>query len=167
MDELGSGHLQPLAAAHHEAQVRLTSGAQIRQSTGCAAEQKSKLSPRKTAMLTLQVECGVEFVQIPAEPTVGSRLRQPGVAHVEYGAAEELLGRPAEPAQYEESVLTRGRVTRAQSCDCTASKRMIGAVGVELRRLLPELVGKLVPAQPPLTTAAIERSEECCEVEHG
>ena len=35
-----------------------------------------------------------------------------------------------------------------------ALKRMIGAVGVELRRLLPELVGKLVPAQPPLTFAA-------------
>jgi hypothetical protein len=44
---------------------------------------------------------------------------------------------------------------------------MITAVCVELRRLLPEFVGELIPAQTSVSTTGIERCTERCEVEDG
>lgn len=38
-------------------------------------------------------------------------------------------------------------------------------MSVELRRLLPKLVGEGVPVQPPVTTCCIEGAEECAAVE--
>ena len=83
MDELGGGPFEPLRDAHDEAHVRLASRPQIRQSAWRAVERLSQIRPGETALVTLRVERSVEFAQVPPEATVGSRLRQPSVAHVD------------------------------------------------------------------------------------
>jgi hypothetical protein len=44
---------------------------------------------------------------------------------------------------------------------------VICALRVELRRLLPQLAGELMPAQPSITTLGVECGEERSEVENG
>lgn len=74
MDKFGGGLLEPLRDAHRKVHVRHASGPQISQSARRAAECLRQLRPCETAHLTLLVERGVELVQVPPEPTVGSRL---------------------------------------------------------------------------------------------
>ena len=167
MDERGGRTPEPLSDQHDEAHVGLSSGPQIRQPARRTTEHASQIGPGETALSTLRVEFGVDLWQVPSEPTAESRFRQLRVAYVDDGAPEELLWRPAEPAQHEERVLTGGRVTRAQSPDGPTSKGMIDTVRVELGRLLPERVGELVPVQTLLATTGVKRCEERCDVELG
>jgi hypothetical protein len=109
----------------------------------------------------------VEPVQVPPEPAAGSWLRQLDVAHVDDRTGEEFLRCPAEPAKHEQRVLTRGRTARSQPRNRSSAERVIHALCVELRRLLPQLVRELVPAQPSITTLGVERGDERREVENG
>jgi len=109
----------------------------------------------------------VELIQVPPEPAARSWLRQLDLAYVDDRAGEEFLWCPAEPAKNEQRVLTRGRTARSQPRDRSPAERVIHALCVELGRLLPQLVGELVPAQPSITTLGVERGEERREVENG
>src|SRR5215469_3819090 len=64
--------------------------------------------------LPLLVERGMELGEVPAEPTVRTRVRQPHVPNVQSRTGEELLRCLPEPAQQVERVLAR-RLARAPS----------------------------------------------------
>ena len=71
-----------------------------------------------------------------------------------------------EPTKHEERVLAGRRATRLQSLDRSAAQWVIAtALRVEIRRLLPQMVGELVPPQPEVTTLCVERVEERAAVE--
>jgi DNA-binding transcriptional ArsR family regulator len=50
--------------------------------------------------------------------------------------------------------------------DRSSAERVIHPVHVELCGLLPQFVGELIPAQPPVTTLGVERGEERGEIEN-
>jgi hypothetical protein len=71
-----------------------------------------------------------------------------------------------EPAQHEQRVLAGRGVTLSQSLDRSAAQWMVATpFGVEIRRLLPQLVGELVPAHVPFTAFDVEGIEERTTVE--
>lgn len=114
----------------------------------------------------LLVEHGMQVVQVPPEPAVGTRFRQSDVTDIENRTVEEVLGCSVEPAQREQRVLTGRRITHLQSLDRPAAQRVITiALSVEMRRLLPQFVGKLVLAQLEVTTLRVQRAEERAAVE--
>jgi hypothetical protein len=55
-------------------------------------------------MATL-IDGSVQLAQVPAESAVRSRLGQPGVATVDYGAGKKVLGCSAQPSGHEQRVL--------------------------------------------------------------
>jgi hypothetical protein len=104
----------------------------------------------------------MQLVQVPSKPAVGPRFRQPDVAHIENRTGQEVLGGSVQPALHEQRVLAGRRATLLQPLDRSAAQRMITtALRVEIRGLLPQFVGELVPAQPKVTTLRVKRVEEC------
>jgi hypothetical protein len=166
VDELGGRLAEPLGDAHRQAHVRQAGGPQVGQPAGRAADLIRQLLPGDTSLLTLLVEPGVELVQVPPQPAARSWIRQPHVTDVDDRTGEKVLRRPAEPAEHEQRVLARGRTARSQPGDRSAAEWVIRAPGVEVGRLLPQLISELVPAQPSITTAGVERCIERSEVEN-
>ncbi len=109
----------------------------------------------------------MELGEVPSESTVLAWVREPHVSDVQSRTGEELLRCLPEPAQQVERVLTRRLASRAQPGDRAAAQRVIVALGVELRGLIPQLVGKIVPAHIPVAARIVDRSEESREVERG
>jgi hypothetical protein len=83
VNELSGRLPEPLRYAHSEVHIRDASRPQIGQSAWRATKLLPQLRPRETALATLLVERYIELVQVPAEPAIGSRLRQLDAAHID------------------------------------------------------------------------------------
>ena len=57
------------------------------------------------ALMATLIDGSVQLAQVPAESAVRSRLGQPGVATVDYGAGKKVLGCSAQPSGHEQRVL--------------------------------------------------------------
>ena len=136
-------------------------GAQVGEPGRRTAESVGKLGPGEPLLLSLVVELLVQLRQVPAQASLGPRFRQEEVTHVDHRTGQEVLRGAVEPTQHEQRVLARGRTALGQPLDRPAAQRVVvGALDVEARRLLPQLVRELVPAQPILITSGVERSEQ-------
>jgi hypothetical protein len=92
----------------------------------------------------------MKFREIPPQPLICTRFREPNITHVYSRAHQEVLGWHLQPAQHEERVLAGGRIAKLQPLHCPATQRVITtALGVEIRGLVPQEVCKLVPPKPP------------------
>ena len=75
-------------------------GAQVGEPGRRTAESVGKLGPGEPPLLWLVVELLVQLRQVPAQASVGPRLRQEEVSHVDHRTGQEVLGgrRPANAA---------------------------------------------------------------------
>src|SRR5512143_2714905 len=68
---------------------------------------------------------GVQLVQVPSKPAIGTRFRQAEVPRIENRTGQEVLGGSIEPAQHEKCVLAGRRATPLQPPARSAAQRMI------------------------------------------
>ena len=167
MDELGRWPAQPLGYAHYQGHVRHTRGSQIGQPTRGAADLLGQSHPGQPLPLPLLVERGMELHEVPAQSTIRARVRKPYVPTSTVGPARNSSGaRPSQRSRY--SAYWHEVSPRApQPGDRAAAERVIAAFSVELRGLIPQLVGQVVPAHIPLAARVINRGEERRKVECG